>query len=923
MVKASNYPRWITPAQLPSDASNRNFFVNPLIIEFEAPRFTTVTQLNGTLPAGLHWTQSGQSVVITGESTEVAVETTAEITWRLTTRNGLVSDRSYNFVLEPIVSAPSWEGQPTFIGYASSTGTHHYKVTATTDTGLPIIYSFAQFAPPNGMTINAETGEITYVAPEVFFDQTIYFNLRATTGTQSSTLAVSIGLLYAPHAPAWITPAGLLATTKDGDFVEVVLEAYNNTDNPETYAILSSDPPFPFTLTPEGLLYGHAPIVTEDTTYVFTVVATNSLGNNYRRFEIIATTAIRNAPVVWNNTDPDLGDHLDGRYVVIDVGAHASNSAVEHTVVGGMLPRDLILDRTAGLLIGFLEFQTRDREYYFEIQARTPFETLIRRYRINVLRSMSHPSIDLLVPIEGPLRTMHREYQANLISTSWIPDGFHTPAALLEDSYVKIASGLSYMVDDPALALLPANLHLAPTNLMISNITNVAAGSNTLVYYNTVIDPAAGAEPYLYENSGTIFNVFATIAVRTGLMTLTVVKVGLDRGLIKGTKIRMVNANDQNMWMQGTVQDYVSNNLVVDFEQSSEPGYASAWNIVDQPAYPPSLVNIRRDLIPSLGWVNAGGGRGTVLLPNIDENCNELLFIQVLEPGTGYVTSPEIVIIGEGTGARAVANLTVTGVTLQDPGSGFTQGQIIELDPPAHIPATLTIDKVDGKGSIAKIKVLYGGEYERFPWGRMTLRSMTGDNAVVTFDVGIGPVTVLSSGKGYKGSTTSVTITGYEVLPSWQKYWFPYLNVGTVYKSKMKLLDANLTDAVKSKYYNRRWPMQHLVLRMQGLLWTGNTTFDNDFTSIDGDSTRFVEWLEPKDTRIDDLLYDWDLGHQARWQDGVYNTWATTQFDEHATLLDFYRTTFDAASVSEYSLTRLELILKLPTQQISGHNAIV
>ena len=923
MVTVSNYPQWITPAQLPSDAANRNFYVNPLIIQFVGPRFTKVTQLNGSLPTGLSWKQSDNTIVITGESTEVVVSTVTEITWRLTTRNGLVADRTFVFLLEPVTLAPSWVGQPIFLGYATSLTTVKYKVTATTDTGLPIIYSFAQFAPPDGMKINAATGEITYLAPEAFFDQTIYFNVKATVGQLSSTLAVSVGLLYANHAPAWITPAGLLTTTKDGDFVEVVFEAYSNTPDKETYSILSSDPALPFILTPEGLLYGHAPIVTADTTYVFTVTATNSLGNNYRRFEIIATTAVRNAPVLWNNTSADLGDRLDGRYVVIDVGANATNSAVEHTVVGGMLPRNLILDRTAGLLVGFLEFQTRDREYHFEIQARTPFETLIRQYRINVLRSQSHPSVDILVPVEGEIRTLHREYQGNLISTSWIPAGLHTPAALLEDPYIRIATGLSYMSDDPSLALFSANLHLNPTNIMISNITNVSVNSSTLVYYNPIIDPAAGAETYLYENSGVIFTVARTLSIQTGTLSLTVTQTGPDRGLIKGTKVRMVNANNQNMWMQGTVQSWFGNTLVFDIEQSNGSGQASVWNIVDRPAYPPSLINIRRDLIPSLGWVNAGGGRGTVLLPNIDESCNELQYIQVLNPGTGYVTRPEIVIIGEGTGAAAVANLTVVGVTLKVSGSGFSQGQIIELDPPANLPATLIIDKVDGGGSIMKISVNYGGEYERFPWGRMVLPSSNGDNAIVTFDVGIGPVTVLSSGIGYKGLTTTITISGYEQLPSWQTSWFPYLNVGTIYKSRMKLVDANNTDAHKSKYYNRRWPMQHLVLRMQGVLWTGNTTFDSDLTSIDGDSTRFVEWMEPKDTRIDDLIYDWDSGNYAEWQDGVHDTWGTTQFDEYDTLFDFYRTTFDTAEISSHSITMLERIIKLPTQQISGHSVIV
>lgn len=376
-------PSWITPGNLGTYTETYSFNINPLILAFSAPNGSTVSRLNGSLPDGLQWQQLNNTVVITGESNGVVVETVSQITFRVKTQQNQVADRTFTISITPVINAPSWFGQSSFLGYASSNGTTVYTVSASTDTAYQIVYSIPEFTPPTGLSIDAQTGVLTYNAPTVVVDTTTAFTVRATTGPVYSDLDVYITVLTVPHAPAWVTPSGLIAEDYENQFVEVPISAYDSSGAPITYSVVSSTPSFPFTLVSnstisnQALIYGNLPLEYTTTVYQFTIAATSINGVSVRTFDIIGNPASIGDFLRWKNESADLGTVLDGRFHAFDVSAITPQpTTIAYNIVGGILPRTLILDRIFGYISGFLEFQTRNRDYYFDISANDGVQTL-------------------------------------------------------------------------------------------------------------------------------------------------------------------------------------------------------------------------------------------------------------------------------------------------------------------------------------------------------------------------------------------------------------------------------------------------------------------------------------------------------------------------------------------------------------------
>jgi hypothetical protein len=916
------YPAWITLPYLGTFNEIYSFNLNPLYISFAASSKATISVINGQLPSGLNWTRTGSNIVVTGQSIDIATDKQSSITWRLTNPNGEVADRTFHLSLTPIVNPPSWIGQAPFLGYASSGKISTYHVTATTGSRLGIKYSFAQFTPPAGMSIDENTGIITFSAPIVSSSSTLSFAIKATSGTLSSNITCFITLLTVPHAPAWITKQGLIATISQGQFLEYSLSAYESSGSTVTYTLVSSTPTLPFTLASDGLMYGHAPTVFEDTVYVFKIAAHSIHGTGYRTFEIQANAATVNAPLSWTNRSSDLGVYLDGQYVIIDVSAASIHDQINYSVVGGILPPDLTIDRHNGKLLGFLEFHATARDYYFDIQVSDGFETLIRQYKLGVDRRISHQYMDVELPIQGPIRTLHRNYQTALANPAWVIDQQYLPEDRLEHAYIELASGLDYSIDNVNLVVQAANLHLHSTNLMIGATQNSNVSTSSIIFYNEILDSQAGAEAAIAINGPLLFNGSATCSPHYGTVVFAVDVSSKHSSVIPGTVLRATSQSDPDVWLEGPVNAYSGYQLSINSTHISGTDTSSAWEIGYAPNYPASLVNIRQDIIAKCGWVTAGRGRAAELIPDIDPISGYILSITVSHPGSNYLTSPPVRIVGEGAGAAAIANLAVNGVTVTHPGNHWSIGDRITLTVPATRPAVLSVEAVDSIGGIRTISILDGGEYDHFPTGDITVTHAAGLESKLHISMGIGHVRMTSFGSGYLFGTTAIDISGYEQLPAWQTAWMPYIPVVTVNTDKHIAVFNRQTTANNQPYYYQRWPLKHMILSLQGINWTGDTSFDKESFSLDGGSTRFPEWTEPKDTLIDSMLPEWERADRSYWQSMAYRAWGATQFDEHKTIMDLYSTILDELPVTSQSVTNLRRIIRVVSPQVSGHNEV-
>ena len=930
------YPNWITTANLGIYTETYDFSVDPIVISFVATTGSQVTQLNGNLPLGLSWTATSNSVIITGESIDIATRVLSQITWRIRDPNDQVADRTFYLRIDPVAVPPDWTGQSQDLGYAASSGSSTYQVQAHSAYGT-VTYGFASFVPPQGMSIDARTGLITYHAPAVTADEAISFTLRATAAGLSSNLACSIALLTVPHAPAWITKSGLIAEVSDGNFLELQLEAYDSSGAVITYALVSSSPSWPFTLTSTGLAYGTVPTTYTETVYQFTVSATSINGSTNRTFDVISSPITVGSLLYWTGPS-DLGTVPDGEFTVLNCSATSSRGNVRYNLVGGILPRGMVLGQANGQISGFMEFQTRTRDYTFNITASDSVQTIERSFTVTVQRIFNYQYLGMTIPIEGSLKDIYYDYVGSVLDQRWIPNAESTPQSLQYAPYVQLINGLNYQIDSPATAVNFANLYLNTTELMIGSVTNVNTSPSTTLFYSPILDSNAGAAAQYA--SADQQQAAAQVISPSNAVQLGPIEISFSGSLptwyssvVPGTVVRLVDANDSQSWMQGSVLRYSSYTLTF---QSTITSGSSATHIVNQwdlqlaPTYPPSLVNMRNTLIAGLGWVNDGLGQGTLLTAYVDPVTTGLSGVLIDLPGSGYLYGPSLSVAGSGNGAVAGANLTIVSCSIHFGGSAWQVGQNITLDPPAVVPAVVTVSGVDAGGAITSLTITDGGEYAIWPAGLTTMINGLGLPAEVQFDLGLGNTYVISSGTGYTVGSTTVSTTGSEPLPSWQQgTWSPYLSMGNVFTQYGGQVVGRETAAVTSTMDYQRWPLQHAILELQGINWTGDTTFDQFATAFDGGTTFFAEWTEPSDTIFDGGLEIFNQnntrfdGVDPAWQNLAYANWGRTQFDQEQTIFDLYSTLFDPSAIPTHSVTLLRHLLRITTQQISGHDVVV
>lgn len=313
----------------------------------------------------------------------------------------------------------------------------------------------------------------------------------------------------------------------------------------------------------------------------------------------------------------------------------------------------------------------------------------------------------------------------------------------------------------------------------------------------------------------------------------------------------------------------------------------------------------------------------------VDLGTNTVTGIDIINPGSGYLYEPSIIVSGGTIPATISSNLTVVGYTINDPGTNWTVGQEITITHTSNSPAIVKVSEVDTGGSILSFEILSGGNYTVWPAGVMILpnNNLNGLPASVTFKLGLLDCKVVDGGAGY--TSASVSASGKELLPDWQPVWFPYIGIGTVYTTYGDDVVNRQTASVNAEFYYQRWPFQHAIIEMQGVNWTGDTTFDGCQTQWDGGTTFFAEWLEPKDTIFDNNLEIFDFGNTRFdddypiWQGVAYIAWGDTIFDQEFTIFDLYSTIFDQGIATTQSITLLRRLLRITTPQISGHNVVV
>ena len=567
--------QWITSPNLGSFVESYNFNLNPLTIGFASDVGSVVIVLNGILPSGLRYTRISNSLVISGESTGVITTTISYITFRVSDPDGTIDDRTYSITIVPVTIVPSWEGQLNFLGYMTVNTTASFKVLATISNNLNITYSLVPTPPaisiPNGMTINAATGIITYtnsvpLPVTTNFDQTYSATVVATAGVESSELPITITVIGYDHVPGWLTIAGSLGTIVIDQWIEVDFQTYEPNGNTVIYTLNTPPANFPFTLTSTGFLYGKAPLTATETLWSFTVNATSNIGTSSQNFSILVVAGPSN-DLVWNNILGELGSWLDGQYVTIPITALSTRTPrITYQIVGGSLPPDLRVNSSQGVLAGFVEFHPQPRDYYFDVQATDGVQSITQQFHINIQRDRLDMFLNVSLPVQGELK------QA-LIDTrlAMLPFALMSPDVDVEPfipvNSMNLVSGLAFQSDNVTAIMQQIVAESHSMDLLIGTTGNIITSDGNTVYYRNIIDLQANASPVINRLVGNIisgntavsFNPVSLNNIRGALISnFGFVNDGLGSGATFSTTVDQYSTSITNVLVLSSGSGYYS-----------------------------------------------------------------------------------------------------------------------------------------------------------------------------------------------------------------------------------------------------------------------------------------------------------------------------------------------------------------------------
>lgn len=261
--------------------------------------------------------------------------------------------------------------------YASAIGTNGIEIQATSTTYNSLVQLTATF-----------TGLSNQYEP---------YGIKVTN--PSNLFGLIPNALYINASPVWVTSSGSL-----GSFNELVsislLATGTDSDSTITYALASgSSLPSGISLNSStGAITGILPAITQDTTYNFTVNASDGLNIIPRSFSITSLNAI-----TWNTAAGSLGTFFELSSINLPLSATTPDSAtVTYELANGSsLPTGVSLNTSSGVISGTLPNISTDTTYTFTINALQGATISPRTFSINSTAYQPTSTVEVLVVAGG------------------------------------------------------------------------------------------------------------------------------------------------------------------------------------------------------------------------------------------------------------------------------------------------------------------------------------------------------------------------------------------------------------------------------------------------------------------------------------------------------------------------------------------
>ena len=238
---------------------------------------------------------------------------------------------------------------------AYAVGTNAVEVAATSTTFNSLVQLTAVFT---GLIAANEPYDIKVVNP-------------------SNLFGILPDSLFVNNQVTWTTSAGSLGTF--GDAVAMSVSATATDESTITYAVASgSSLPSGITLnTATGLISGTLPDVASNTTYTFTLTASD--GSNPAVSRQFSFTS--NAAPVWQTSSGSLGDFAEQSSISATVNATDSSDTVTYSLASGStLPSGITLNSSTGVISGTSADVASSTTYTFTINANDGVNSVSREF---------------------------------------------------------------------------------------------------------------------------------------------------------------------------------------------------------------------------------------------------------------------------------------------------------------------------------------------------------------------------------------------------------------------------------------------------------------------------------------------------------------------------------------------------------------
>lgn len=243
---------------------------------------------------------------------------------------GLLPDSLY------INASPVWQTASGSLGTFAEQISMSVSATATDESA--ITYSLASGSSlPSGITLNSSSGLISGTLPDVSTDTTYTFTINASDGSNTSIPRTFSFVSNA--APVWVTSAGSLGSFLNN--TTITTQALSVTDSDSFSYALASGSTLPAGLilsSSTGIISGTLPSVTQNTTYTFTINATDGLNTIPRTFSITSVYDVSLEYLIvagGGGTGWDVGGGGGGGGVLSGTSTKAKGTTFAISVGGG------------------------------------------------------------------------------------------------------------------------------------------------------------------------------------------------------------------------------------------------------------------------------------------------------------------------------------------------------------------------------------------------------------------------------------------------------------------------------------------------------------------------------------------------------------------------------------------------------------